>query len=249
MILFFALSMLGFAVFAEAAFAEVPNAKYDLDPKWRERAQWYFQRGNFLESARIHEKLIRKHPKNYWPYFCLGKCYQSMGRYNQAIWYFTQAKQYRPDWTYVDYKLAESYEKIGAYHWWHGRISQAIETFKKGVEAYPAYWKNHFWMGRLLFYQGQYAQAIGWMEQARDCNPLHYGPHTYLGLAYFKVGKLGLARKALEAAVRLSPARASARFNLGLVYARLGLWSKAWSEFHLAVTMGASKEAFKPRTA
>ena len=246
---FFAIAVLVFLLIPVRATGD-EDPKFQLDSTWRERAQWYYRKGQMIESMRIHQKLLAKYPNNYWPYFCLAHCYRNLGLYDQAMQYFRQAKRWNPGVPDIDLRIAKCYEAEGIASLSQGDDAKAIEIFTKGVEARPDYWKNYHWIGCIHLYHAQYDQAIPWLIRARDTNPVHYYlPYANLGLCYLKLDQKDLAKEELEEAERLNPASASTHFNLGLLYARQGLWPKAWDEFHLAVTMGVSKDTYKPRTA
>ena len=128
-----------------------------------------------------------------------------------------------------------------------GHAQAAVERFQKGIQAGPQIADNYYWMGLIFLYDAQYTQAIPWLEQAIERQSSDFHVHRDLGLCYLKLNFVGKARAHMEEAVRLNPSSLSSRFNLGLIYARMGFWPQAWREFHLAVTMGESKETFQAR--
>jgi tetratricopeptide (TPR) repeat protein len=216
--------------------------------QWLNRARWYFWEGHHLEATRILHKLVELYPDRPRPYHILGDAYLHMGIYEKAAYWLTQCRNIQPDFPRTRLLLRESYRLKGIALLRRGEFEKAIRKFQEGIDAEPDFWEGYRWSGRIHLYQYRYQEARRSFEKARDQRPENFGIRLELGLCYLRLGLPEAARVELEGAIALNPTNMSARYNLGLIYARQGRWSDAWEQFHSAVTMGLSTEAFNPIT-
>jgi tetratricopeptide (TPR) repeat protein len=154
----------------------------------------------------------------------LGKALLGEGKAAEAIPYFAQAIQIKPDY-------AIAYDNLGAALAQMGRVSEAVEQFEVALRIQPELGDGHYNLGRALSQLGQPREAIPHLEQALLRNPQDANAHYELANALAAVGEIASAIQHWEAAVRLVPDFVNAHNNLGVALAQGGRFQEASEQF------------------
>ena len=100
-----------------------------------------------------------------------------------------------------------------------GKISEAIDVFRKVTEISPYYALGHYGLGKaFLHLQGKREDAIKELRIAVELDPSLAKARFYLGMAYFFSDKYMPAIHAFSEAYRLDPGMIEALYNLGALY-------------------------------
>jgi len=95
-------------------------------------------------------------------------------------------------------RLSEEYRKAG-------RLDEAIEVLKKGLEAQPAYMSARVALGRIYLEKGMVDEARATFEQVVEAIPDNLFARQRLADIYQEQGELELARQQVEEIIRLNP--------------------------------------------
>jgi len=86
-----------------------------------------------------------------------------------------------------------------------GRCDEAIDEFRKIVEAQPEFEQGHYKLGFMLARMGRYPDAITEFKKVVALDFKNAEAHYNLGLAYSRNGESNEAHQELAAACRLNP--------------------------------------------
>lgn len=126
-----------------------------------------------------------------------------------------------------------------------GRLDEAVEAFRRAVEARPDYGEARRSLALALARRGEHEAAIRELETALEDDSGNVWLHLDLGNVYRAQERLDEAAGALRRAVELAPDFAAARFNLGSLLVALERWEEARE--HLAATVALEPENARAR--
>jgi tetratricopeptide (TPR) repeat protein len=183
-------------------------------------------------------ELEQKHAKGY---FCLGKAYNALEKWDEAIESLKNAISLNPGFEFAWYQLSLSYsgkkqfnkaietlekvaginpkleyvyDQMGRIYLKTGKTGEAVEMHKKAVETAPklAYlWKN---LGVAYLRNRMYWEAVASLNKSLDINKSNGTAHYYLGCSYKNLGEDKLCIKHLKETLRLLPNHQKARSML-----------------------------------
>ncbi len=112
-----------------------------------------------------------------------------------------------------------------------GKISEAVEVFKKVIVTNRYYALGHYGLGKAYLYlPGKLDESIIHLRQSVQLDRRLSKGHFYLGMAYLFANKLPRAAGSFHTAYRLDDSLVEALYNLGVVYDRMK--NKYKSEFY-----------------
>ncbi|MDD4281430.1 MAG: tetratricopeptide repeat protein [Candidatus Methanofastidiosa archaeon] len=117
-----------------------------------------FERISFLESIQ------REQPLNEWVWGELGDAFFEAGEMEKAIAAYRNQLKRTPDNAILLNNLGMIYKL--QYHY-----RQAIDFFKKAIDADPGYAEAHYNYGFIMFEEGDLEEAIASYERALELNP------------------------------------------------------------------------------
>ena len=137
---------------------------------------------------------------------------------------------YRDQRQAADYWIA-----VAARHNNDGRPQEAIDAYKKAIDADPD--SSMAYNGLGVVYAGlkRYKDAVDAYQRAIKLEPDSAWTRSNLGLAYIKMGMFREAVEALQQAIKIMHDLSSAHFNLGIAYTQLGQYREAVSAYKEAV--------------
>jgi len=113
-----------------------------------------------------------------------------------------------------DAETAQRENSIGLEHLAGGETDQAIEAFKRAIEADVEFGPAHNNLGKAYFKQKKLYKAAWSFERARKLIPRNAEPLNNLGLVSERAGELDEAVEYYRQAVKLDPENISCRANL-----------------------------------
>jgi tetratricopeptide (TPR) repeat protein len=197
-----------------------------------------------VESARSALEIA---PEEAYAYFLLGKCYQQLGRFDEAIASYSRAGEMAPQGTWFK---SSSYAYMGQiYREQLGQPRDALAALQKAVWLEPGdvwswaaighiYLENlqqlpeaeaayrhaatqlavgHWGLAQVSLRQGRFADAISEFAQVVVFEPKSAGAHLDLAEAYLLVGLNEKALAEYQIVLQLDPSNQIAQQRVGLL--------------------------------
>jgi tetratricopeptide (TPR) repeat protein len=128
-----------------------------------------------------------------------------------------------------------AYNNLGFYLSNHGKVSEAMENYRKSLEINPNYEDALNNMGYALAGQKHYAEALPLYEAALRVRPRQVEVHNNLGNALSELGRLDEAIQHYQFVLEQKPDHADANNNLGIALAMKGRLDEAIPLFRNAI--------------
>ncbi|HJQ24735.1 MAG TPA: tetratricopeptide repeat protein [Blastocatellia bacterium] len=119
-----------------------------------------------------------------------------------------------------------------------GRVSEAVESFKKALAIFPAYLRAHNDLGAQYLKLKRLDEAAAQFEAALDINPKVFNPRLNLGIARLEQKNYSDALEHLNQAVALDSSSAAAHLYLGVVLEETDELEAAERELRSALSLG-----------
>jgi len=133
---------------------------------------------------------------------------------------------------------ALAYTNLGNVLGSEGRLDEAIEYYRKAVQAQPDFFKAHFNLGNALLYgKGQRDEAIAHYQKALKIKPDFAEGHCDLGDAFFFSGRLDEAIAEYRRTLEINPDIAGAHYNLASALHRKGRFDEAKLHYQKALKL------------
>jgi tetratricopeptide (TPR) repeat protein len=144
---------------------------------------------------------------------------------------------------------ARPYINLGKAYYEDGRLTTAIEQFRRSIALYPLFPLSHYNLGNVYLDVKFYADAEREYRQVLQLQPDHVEGRIGLGSVYNAQGRYAEAeaeyRRAVETAnERQAAERDLARLNLGEVYGKTGRQSEALDQWRQIDTAYRDKARF-----
>jgi arylsulfatase A-like enzyme/Tfp pilus assembly protein PilF len=180
--------------------------------------------GDPQKGAEIIKGIIASDPDITEAYFSLGNIYFRMRKFREAITYFQQALDRKPDDSFSVINIANSYLAL--------RQSGEAEKFllaylKKGLEDSQLF----FVLGGVFLNQKKYERAVSAYQECLLKNPESASAHNALAAVYYLLDDLDKAESHIQEALRLNPELASIHFNLAQIQEKRNLLSEAEASY------------------
>jgi len=133
--------------------------------------------------------------------------------------------------------MAEAHDRLGFVLGQLGRTDEALDEFRRAVEANPKLFDAQYHLGATLWWTKDPAGAVVALRSALALRPTHAEARYYLGAALRQTGELEPAVAALREAVRLNPRIVVAQQTLGVALQELGDAAGAVAALRKAVEM------------
>jgi arylsulfatase A-like enzyme/predicted Zn-dependent protease len=180
--------------------------------------------GKADEAIRIIKGIIATDPDVTEAYFSIGNILFQDRKFPEAIGYFTQVLDRKPDDSFAAINIALSFEGMGRY--------DEAEKFLLGYIGKgftdPQF---YFMLGNMSYVQKKYDQAIPYLEKCLVSNAESAGSHSLLGAIYIIKDDLPRAEEHLRKAAELNPRLANIHFFSAELADKRGLTSEAESEY------------------
>ncbi|MBC7217580.1 MAG: tetratricopeptide repeat protein [Candidatus Caldatribacterium sp.] len=169
---------------------EVSFVPYSIDVPEEGYAQVMFDQGyNLYQAGRKTEAIqffieaVTTKPDFTKAWFWLARTYQEEDMYDEAIWAWEKVLQLEPENKEARYflKKVQNWKQYGKEAWENyerGIVAlekkeeyDAIEYFKKAIEANPKFDRAYYWLGIANFRTGDYHNAVWALEKYLALRP------------------------------------------------------------------------------
>jgi predicted AlkP superfamily phosphohydrolase/phosphomutase/Flp pilus assembly protein TadD len=198
-----------------------------------------FEAGRPESAILVYEKLLREAPQDASLHTSLAGALGAVGRFDEALRHLDTAVRLNP-------LSVEAYHNRAVILERRGRISEAIEEYRKALRYRPAYAPSRRALGRLTgeadarapktaaealaeslaqeaaaaARRGDYRAAMGRLAEAERIAPRYALVHQYQSNVAYLMGDHAAAIRALEKAVAIEPDNALFRTNLARLRSR-----------------------------
>jgi tetratricopeptide (TPR) repeat protein len=201
----------------------------NLDPNnsriYFNKALLFIELNNYIEAKTLLEHSISIEPNFYEAYNSLGFIYSFfLEKYNESIFYFSEAIKINPSYLDAHSNLAEALRKVEKYE---DAIKHCESVLTKKIDSSKIYnvlaniYVDLFIYDKAIFY---YLKAI-----SLDKN--FYEAHYNLSIAYKECGLLVDSLTYLDNAIKIKPNYFLALFSKSVLYFLLGDFINAWNFF------------------
>ena len=180
--------------------------------------------GKADEAIRIIKGIIATDPDVTEAYFSIGNILFQDRKFPEAIGYFTQVLDRKPDDSFAAINIALAFEGMGRYD---EAEKFLLGHIGKGFTDPQFY----FMLGNMSYVQKKYDQAIPYLEKCLVSNAESAGSHSLLGAIYIIKDDLPRAEEHLRKAAELNPRLANIHFFSAELADKRGLTSEAESEY------------------
>jgi tetratricopeptide (TPR) repeat protein len=233
---------LGFALLAQgqdeeaiAAWQAVGRQMADESIRWGKKAQ---QAGQIEEALTWYKRAVLLAPDWGMPWYYLGRLYEDLGKWDDAIESFRKAEEYIDSIAEISGSL---YFRLGRRLKAHKEPPDSA-TLLRYYEAalasdnFVLSWERldaHIHRGDILYRQGRVQEALREYKWLVDTEPSYYWGHARLGRAIWEVsGDIDEAEKHLKQAIVLRPKEKWAYLRLGHIYREAGRQIDATYAYH-----------------
>lgn len=152
--------------------------------------------------------------------YYLGKCYQELGDYSQALEYFERAKKTDAEEFDIHMDIAET-KRIS------GKIEEALKIIKSFSESHGNNAELYYQWAHCLDDMGEYQEALDKYEQALKIDPNHAKALFRMAYNHDLDGEDEKAIEYYEMCTKLNPTYKNAFINLGILYEDKGVYDDA----------------------
>ena len=162
--------------------------------------------GRYDEAVAIIQKIIASDPDINDAYFAVGNIYFKARRFKEAISYFEQALERKPDDSFCVMNIANSYLNMG-----QPAQGEAFVTayLKKGFSDPQLY----YLLGTLTFLQNKLDDALKYYDECLSTNSDSAASHNAMAAIYIVKDDLPSAEKHIAAAVAINPKLTNINYN------------------------------------
>ncbi len=172
--------------------------------------------GNLKEATELLKEVKSRKIGAYY----LGKCYQELGDYNQALECFVRAKKTDAEEFGIHMDIAETNRMAG-------NIADALEIIKRFSQSHGNNAELHYQWGYCLDELGEYQEAFKHYEQSLQIDPNYAKALFRTAFNYDLDGEDEKAIEYYERCIKLRPNHKNAFINLGILYEDKGNYDDA----------------------
>lgn len=233
-----------------------------LDPDdvyaYYERAEAYFNLGQYQKAISDLTKVIEFAPNDEYAYFYRGLTHYNLLEYHKAITDFSKAIQLDPNFTNAYKGRGSAYYELGEYHkdiadltkaieldpngtdnynnrglacCELGEYQKAISDYTKAVEIEPNYTSAYFNRGNSYYQLREYQKAINDFTKVIELNPNDSVAYFHRSLVYRDLQQYQNVITDCTKTIQLAPDYAKAYVNRGVIYNQLGEYQKAITDY------------------
>ena len=182
-------------------------------------AQMYFHEKSYAESLEVLEKAIEYLPETDSLPLLKGHCLYHLGRYREALPFFTDASQEVDNLFYA-----------GKIHFALKQYQEAEESFRsiktKAIKKEDSHLAD-YWLGKTHYALGRFAEALTCLKNYNKTYPDERQVYLDLALCFLETGEWAEAEERLIIFRDKGGNRKLADLNLGIVHFRKGEYEQA----------------------
>jgi protein O-GlcNAc transferase len=206
-----------------------PGTAFDLKRAMQE-ALVLHRAGRLARAESIYHQVIDRNPDNPDALHLMGLIAHQKGEYRVGEKYILRAIA-------QDNGVAEFYLNLGNAQRDQGKISEAIENYKKTLRLNPNLAEAHYNIANELFTLGDISGAIACYKNAIDLNPDLVEAYYNMGAAFKEQGETDEAFTCYQEAIRRRPAYAEAYNRIGVLLEERGNFDGAIKAYEKAVRL------------
>ena len=188
------------------------------------RARELGMNGKPDEAVKLIQGIIAADPDITDAYFAIGTILTEEQKFGEAIGYFKQVLERKPDESFAALSITRSYEKMG-------KLDEAeqfaLEYLRQGFEEPLLY----FMLGNMNFLQKKYDKAIPYFEKCVSLNTESAGSCDTLAAIYVATGDLARAEEYLRKTLDLDPRRSNIHYRIAWIAEKQGRLQEAETEY------------------
>ncbi len=162
-----------------------------------------------------------------------AKCYEGMGRYEEARQILNELLEKAPDDT-------DALNCLGVVLWQMKQLPESVYVLERALKLEPAYPQARNNLGIALYELKRYDEAVNVWRQALSLKPDYPEAHYNMGVALYQSGLYEQAIEAYKECLNYAPNDANAHNNLGLALLRLGNKAEALAQWRKAIECDAN---------
>ena len=162
---------------------------------------------DWKDSFTLWSKTVITSPNSSTAHGSLGRAYQDLERWAEAIGAYKKAIELFPNNYKAFYNLGVLYDRQGA-------SKEAVVNYKRTIAINPAFINAHFNLANIYFNQGLLAEAIPHYRQVTELDPADFEARNNLGVAYARQEKLDQAIAEWQKVLKIDPQNKSAAENI-----------------------------------
>ncbi len=183
----------------------------------------------YENESTLWHATISENPKAWIACNELGNYYADRGYFEDAIKWYLQCLEIKPDHAKAANNLANCYKS-------QGRYDDAVKEYQASIALNPGYLDPHFNLGELYFKQRRISDAIQAYRAAAKINPEDFDVRHSLGVAYMVQGSVDDAIREFLAASRIK-GDAEIHKTLAGLYVQKKSCDEALLEYEKALTI------------
>jgi Tol biopolymer transport system component/Flp pilus assembly protein TadD len=195
-----------------------------------DRAQGYFDRGEYDRAVAELDEAIDLQPDHGKAYQLRGSAYAEMGELDRAIADYDEAIRLMPD-------SAELHKLRGNAYLKKDDLEQARADYGEAIRIDPDYADAYYNRGLMLFEQGDLDGALPDFDVAIQLRPDDATAYSVRGMIHSERGSLDLAVADFDKAIELDPDEALNYYGRGAAYGKMGDGDKARVDFEKCVEL------------
>lgn len=192
-----------------------------------------FTRSRMGDIARAAEDCYKSWRYYHWNTdnnYELGNCYMRLGKYDRAVWAYSEALKANPGYDEIYYNLAIAYQSMG-------KADEAEKNYREAAAINPVsaeYWLalgNHFLRNEKT---RDIKKAEEFYSRAFELKPDSPDIANNLAYVYMLKGDLRKSYELYKKALEINPAYETAKRNLESLLPRLGIPVEKWRDKAIA---------------
>jgi tetratricopeptide (TPR) repeat protein len=173
--------------------------------------------GQFSRAEQVLKDALQVIPRSGQAHYDLGRLYQSLARYPEAVHQLEEAATLNPI-----AGLDPLYEMIGAIYVGQADFDHAVEAYAKRIDVNPNNAGAHRKLGEVHLRQDRDDEALAEFMATLLLDPRSSDAYSGIAQVHLRTGRYAEALEASRRAVELDPTLKEARYALGTALRRLG---------------------------
>ena len=185
---------------------------------------------NYLEAAKLYEKILNINPNHFESNFYLGTLNAQNSNFKKASDLFNKAIEINP-------KIPDLHNNLGLIYREMGELEKSSDSIKKAIQINPMYAEAHNNLGLVYKDLGQTERAEKSLIKSIEIKPNNADPHNNLGLIYKDIGQIEKAKKCFNKSIEINHKHVQAYVNLGNLFKNLSEIEKSEKLYEDAINI------------
>jgi|GEM_PF-2975209 len=172
-------------------------------------------RTRFEHAAKRLDDALRASPDHPKGRYCLGRLYERLRRWDDALLEYETAIRLKPDYPEVFHSTGNLYRRLAL-------PEKAIDAYREESRLKPQDYSIYLRLGDAYLESKRWDDAIGAYTKCAEVFSLHEVCSLRLGTANMRAGRNREATRAIADTVNRTPQDIEANYSLGLSYLKTG---------------------------